>query len=134
MSKFKIGLALAAVLVGVPVGCSILGTATSVATAPGRVVQKTLQTDNIISNYEGFFNRKAQYDARLNQAQGHTLLLATEQDPAEKTRLRIELSAMKQSCRDLATQYNADAAKLNRKLFRDSQLPANLSETACEVS
>lgn len=41
-----------------------LNTASSVATAPGRVVQQTMQTDNIINNYEWFHQAQGD-DKRL---------------------------------------------------------------------
>lgn len=130
-TEIKIGLAVAALSFAVPVGCSLIGGAASVATAPGRVVSKTMQTDNIIGNYEAFFNRKAQYDTRIAQIGTQVVAVADNEDPAEASRLRVELAAMRQSCRTLAAQYNADSAKLNRSVFKSNDLPATLSESAC---
>lgn len=121
-----------AALIVIPVGLNAIGVFNTVATAPGRVINKTLQTNNIIFNYERFFDVKANYDARVAQINEQKPLLEAEKDPAEKSRLRIELSAMKQSCRELANGYNADAQKLNRSLFRDNKLPEQLDVTACE--
>lgn len=132
MSNFKYIAIGVAVLIAVPVGLSLIGTINTVATAPGRVINKTLQTDNIIFNYERFFDASAQYTSRLAQIKEYKPLLAAETDSAERSRLRIELSAMKQSCRELANDYNADAQKLNRGLFRDNKLPEQLDATACE--
>lgn len=129
----KIALASAAALLLVPIGCSLVTTTASVTTAPGRVVSKTLQTDNIIGSYESFFNRKAAYDARVAQITEYEVMVRDNTDKDEAQRLRIELSAMRQSCRDIATTYNADAAKANKKIFRDGELPATLSETACNA-
>lgn len=121
-----------AALIVIPVGLNAIGVFNTVATAPGRVINKTLQTNNIIFNYERFFDVKANYDARVAQINEQKPLLDAEKDPAERSRLRIELSAMKQSCRELANGYNADAQKLNRSLFRDNKLPEQLDVTACE--
>lgn len=121
-----------AALIVIPVGLNAIGVFNTVATAPGRVINKTLQTNNIIFNYERFFDVKANYDARVAQINEQKPLLDAEKDPAERSRLRIELSAMKQSCRELANGYNADAQKLNRSLFRDNKLPDQLDVTACE--
>lgn len=129
----KVGLAAVAILIAVPVGISIIGGASSVATAPGRVVSKTMQTDNIISTYEGFFAHKAAYDGRLGQIKSHTKLIEANADPAEASRLRIELAAMQQSCREMAIKYNADAAMMNKSLFRDGKLPSTLSELECDA-
>lgn len=134
MKTWKIVLVSLVVLIGTPIACSVLSTTAAVTTAPGRVVQKALQTDNIIGNYEAFFNRKAAYDARLAQVRGHAKLATLTTDQAELNRLRVELSAMQQSCREIATQYNADARKANRSIFKSGDLPDALSETACENS
>jgi hypothetical protein len=124
----------AALLIGVPVVFSAINTATAVATAPGRVVQSTFKTGNILSTYEGFFDTKANYDSRTMQIVEREGLIANETDPAELRRLRMELSATKQSCRQLANQYNADATKNNDSLFLDRDLPTRLDATVCEGS
>lgn len=122
----------AGLLIAVPVGLNLIGTFNTVATAPGRVINKTLETNNIIFNYERFFNVNANYKSRVAQIEEYRPLIAGETDPAEKARLRTELSAMKQSCRELANGYNADAGKMNRSLFRDRDLPEQLDVAACE--
>jgi len=132
-SGLKYGLVAVALLFAVPVGCSLIGGASSVATAPGRVVSATMQTDNVINSYQGFFTRKVTYDARVSQIAGHVKLVADNTDPSEASRLRIELSAMRASCREMALTYNADAAMANKGLFRDGDLPETLAETACEA-
>lgn len=119
-------------LIAVPVGLNLIGTFNTVATAPGRAINKTLETNNIIFNYERFFNVNANYKSRVAQIEEYRPLIAGETDPAEKARLRTELSAMKQSCRELANGYNADAGKMNRSLFRDRDLPEQLDVAACE--
>lgn len=119
-------------LIAVPVGLNMIGVFNTVATAPGRVINKTLETNNIIFNYERFFNVNANYQSRVAQIKEYRPLIDGETDPAEKARLRTELSAMKQSCRELANGYNADAGKLNRSLFRDRDLPEQLNVAVCE--
>ena len=119
-------------LIAVPVGLNAIGVFNSVATAPGRVINKTLETNNIIFNYERFFNVNANYKSRVAQIEEYRPLIVGETDPAEKARLRTELSAMKQSCLELANGYNADAGKMNRSLFRDRDLPEQLDVAACE--
>lgn len=134
MKNWKIWGAGLALLIGTPIACSLVGTTAAVTTAPGRVVQRTLTTDNILNNYEAFFDRKAAYEARLGQIRAHTDLVKATTDASELMRLGIERNAMRQSCRELATQYNADAKKANRGLFRSGELPSTLSETACETA
>ena len=123
-------LAVLALSVGFPVGCAVLSTVSTVATAPSRVINKTLETDNIIYNYEWFFNTNAQYNARVAQISEYKTF--TDTDPAERALLRTELSAVKQSCRELANNYNANAMKLNRAFFRSKNLPETLDVEICE--
>lgn len=111
---------------------NLVGTATSVATAPGRVVQQTMGTNNIITNYEWFHQAHAVYSTRVSQAHAHARFLNAETDPAEKIRLRMELSAMQQSCRELATTYNARATMTNRSVFMGREAPTSLDPQACE--
>jgi hypothetical protein len=116
--------------VGVPIGCAVLSTVNSAATAPSRVINKTLETDNIIYSYEWFFNTNAQYTARAAQISEYKAF--TDTDPEERARLRMELSAVKQSCRELANNYNANGMKLNRTFFRSKNLPETLDVEICE--
>jgi hypothetical protein len=102
------------------------------ASAPGRVVSKTLDTDNIIGNYEWFYDTNAAYTSRLGQIAAHRKLVAGETVAAEKSRLNIELVGMEQTCRDLATKYNANSEKANRALFKSKNLPETLSASACD--
>lgn len=111
---------------------NVLNTASSVATAPGRVVQQTMQTDNIINNYEWFHQAHANYQSRLRQIVGHRHFYNAETNAAEKARLRMELSAMQQSCRELANTYNARATMTNRSIFMGREAPAELNPAACE--
>lgn len=108
----------------------VLGTA---ASAPGRVVNKTLGTDNIISSYEWFYDTNAQFDARRGQIKAHAALAKTEEDAKERSRLNIELGAMRQSCRDLATKYNANSEKANKSIFKSRGLPETLQLNECEA-
>jgi len=107
-----------------------LGVFTTVATAPGRVLTKTLGTDNIIQSYEWFYDVDAAYKARMGQVTEFTSLLS-EVDGGEATRVRIELGAMRQTCRDLATKYNANSEKMNKAIFKGWSLPETLSMENC---
>ena len=48
-------------LLAFPIAIGAYSTFSTVATAPSRVINKTLQTDNIIFNYERFFDVIAHY-------------------------------------------------------------------------
>ena len=119
-------------IIALPVAFAAYSTFSSAVTAPSRVINKTLQTDNIIFNYERFFDVNANFTSRVAQIKQYKEFLVTETDPSEKIRLRTEMAAMQQSCRELATKYNADSQKMNRSLFKDKDLPYTLNTTDCE--
>jgi len=54
----------AVALIALPIGCAAYSTWSSVSTAPSRVINKTLQTDNILTNYEAFHDVNANYGTR----------------------------------------------------------------------
>jgi hypothetical protein len=122
-----------AALILIPAGCGAYSVWTSATTAPARVINKTLETNNILTNYEMFHDEAQNFGARVNQIGEHRGFLKSEADPAERTRLRMEMAAQQQSCRELAADYNANSRKLNRKLFKDAGLPAELDATQCET-
>ncbi len=103
----------------------------NVATAPSRVVNETVKTDNIIGNYEEFFDLKAGYDGRIAQIESLSAQLEAEA-PADRRYTQIDLNGAKQTCRQLANRYNADSQKLNRGAFKSAGLPDTLDATACE--
>jgi len=126
------GVGAIALIGGGVVVSNLVGTAVSVATAPGRVIQKTLDTNNIISSYEWFHDANNQVKARVAQIAGHKKILEETTDAAEKSRLRIELSAIQQGCRDLVGRYNANATKINKSIFMGREAPESLNPSICE--
>ena len=114
LPRIMLGLTVASVLLGG------VGYAINLASQPARIVSKTLDAVN------------ANYASRLSQVKQFKGLFERETDSAERGRLRMEMAAMQQSCRDLANRYNADAAKLNRGLFRSKSLPETIEAGACE--
>lgn len=129
----NIGCAALIFLVAAPVGCSLYSTFTTTATAPSRVINRTLSTDNILQNYNQFFDRNANYNVRLKQITDNKADLAAETDPDEKYRLRTELKAVRYSCRELAASYNADSEKLTAAPFKAHKLPYRLNMEACDA-
>ena len=118
--------------IAVPVGCSLISTATTVATAPARVVNDTLKTQNILMRYEYFHDASKNFDARVSQVKQYKTFMSAEQDPEEKSRLRTEMAAIQQSCRDLASSYNSNASKVNHSVFQGTSTPTTLDNALCE--
>lgn len=128
---FKWFIVAAAITTGLGIIVSVFGVFGTVATAPGKVLTKTLDTDNIIQSYEWFYDMDAAYKARFNQVMQYKQMYQTETDKDEKYRIRTELAAMQQTCRDLATKYNANSEKMNKSIFKGWSLPEVLSQANC---
>ena len=131
MKPWLIGLA---VLLAVPIGFSAYSTFSTVVSAPSRVINKTLETNNIITNYEAFIDIKNNFDARMEQINTYKTVLEATEEPAERSKLRVEVAAMEQTCRELAAKYNANSAKMNRNIFKDNGLPETLSIEDCNAN
>lgn len=126
MPQVVIGFFLTILLVGA------IGFGFTVLSTPSRVITKTLETENVIMNYEWFHDANGNFDSRVSQVKQYKQLLASETDTQERSRLRVDLAAIQQSCRDLSNRYNANAAKLNRGIFRSKNLPEQLNTGDCE--
>lgn len=131
MTKTKMGIIFLAIVIGIPVVTGLIGTLNKVISTPGRVINKTLETDNVIQSYEWFYDVNASYDARTNQIKQYRDFMSNETDKDERYRMRTELAAMQDTCRQLATKYNANSEKMNKKIFKGWALPSTLSINYC---
>ncbi len=118
------------VIVGFAIGlgwmiraCNIAGDATL------GVAERTLDPDNMINSYEWYFDAYGEIKAKGPQIKQHQAYLAEENDKDERNNLRMELTAMQQSCRELVAKYNANSKKANKSIFQDKDLPRQLSAT-----
>lgn len=118
------------------VGLIVASTTISMVTSPLRttsgVVERTMDSANVLNTYERFHDTWKAFDARVAQLNSTKRLLSSETDQSEIRRFRIELEAQKQSCRELAAKYNADAAKTNRVIFQGREAPSTLNQNLCE--
>lgn len=125
-----------AVIAGVSIlsiGGSILGTLTNVAvTQPTRIINKTFDADNVINNYEWYRDAHGNFKAKISQVNQYKKIYEYETNSGEKSRIRIDLAAIQQSCRDLAGRYNANSLKINRSIFRGTNVPETLNMGDCE--
>lgn len=114
-----------------------LGFMLNVFSAPARVITKTLGTDNIIQNYEWFYDTANAYNARVGQIRSQIVAMKAAKDSGGDftavDRYRVELEGMRQSCRELSAKYNANAAKVNRNIFKTDSTPERLDETQCNI-
>lgn len=131
MGPIKMGLLGVAAIVGVAATGSIIGIVTAPFRATSGVINRTLDADNVIRTYELFHDRWTGFEARIRQVQDTQATLNSETNQSEKVRLRIDLGAQRQSCRDIAAAYNADVQKTNRDIFRGRSAPQELDMNRC---
>lgn len=93
-------------------------------TSPGRAVH----------DYEWFHTAYNSIEAKKAQIAAHASILKQEADGKEQQRLRIELTGMQQSCRELVADYNANSDKVNVGIFQGTSLPDHVNPDVCEVS
>lgn len=130
-NKWTIGLSVVGLMIVVPIGFSIIGSITSIATAPGRVLQRTMNTDNIIHNYEWFHDTFTAYESRVSQIATSNAMFKEVTAEAEKTRMRMEIGAQKQTCKTLVARYNSNSEKMNVSIFKGWSLPKDLNMESC---
>lgn len=83
-------------------------------------------------DYEWFHSSFNLIEARVAQIKDHTELILTEENQDEQRRLKMELSGMKQSCREMVANYNANSDKVNIGLFKGVTLPDHIDAELCE--
>jgi hypothetical protein len=113
-------------------GVLIAGAIVQVAFQPFRIASKTFDANNVITNYEFFRDANQAAQARIAQISSFKKIAAETTAPDERTRLRIDLAAIQQSCRDLVAKYNANASKANRSIFMGQGVPESLDLKNCE--
>jgi hypothetical protein len=114
------------------VGLGLMGTAANLLMQPGRIISKTLDANNVIQKYEWFYDAAGTFKAKTSQVRQYKELWSKETDEVEKRRLRIDMAAIQQSCRDLGQRYNANALKANQSIFIGRDAPSNVPVGDCE--
>jgi hypothetical protein len=131
MGLGKMALIGVAAVAAISVGASVLSIATAPLRSASGVVNRTLDADNVIRTYELFHDRYNGFESRKRQIAETQAILNGETDQREKQRLRIDLGAQRQSCRDIAAAYNSDATKTNRSIFKGREAPEQLNMADC---
>lgn len=103
-----------------------------------RIVNKTIDADNVIANYE-WFKRQVQdvnaIDVKVTTAEQAILTFSQSAGPRESwkfddrqewSRLNAVLQGLRGQRTQMVAEYNARTSMANRDLFRTSDLPAEL--------
>lgn len=99
---------------------------------PAELVNKATDTTQMLANYEWFYEAANNFTARAAQVRSFKSLLTSETDHAEQSRLRVDLSAVQQSCRELAAKYEAQSGKIHVGYLKSKDLPEILNAKECE--
>ncbi|MGZ8887942.1 MAG: hypothetical protein ACXW1D_00120 [Halobacteriota archaeon] len=99
---------------------------------PVALVSKATDTTKMLQNYEWFYEASNNFNTRKAQVASLKTVLLEEEDKAEKSRLRIDLQGVQQSCRELAAKYEAQSGKLHVGYLKSNSLPESLNAKECE--
>jgi hypothetical protein len=117
---------------------SVLGFVLYPVVQGARVVEKTLDADNMIYNYEWFKQRNQDIrsiDAKIVASEASVSMFKEDagprkewkrEDREEYARLSAVLLGLKQQRADLAAEYNARSQMANRSIFKTDELPSSI--------
>lgn len=109
-----------------------MGTAANVLSTPGRVINDTVRTENVINSYNGFYKLRSSFDTKISSIKSYLASTAGETDAGQLRIIQSNVFAMRTVCMDLANTYNNNAEKLTSSFFKDGRLPQQLDPTECE--
>lgn len=123
------------------VGCiiwNIVGWGADVATG---VVQRQVNPDAIVQNYEYFTNQYHDIQATDGQIEAAKFAINdwydtngkdpnkwTFQDREELARLKTNMTGLVQARKDMAAQYNAKSREISRNLWKSKELPYQIDQ------
>jgi len=139
-------LGIVGIVIAVLIGLSILGFALKIIGIPFfgaktlvntnyEIIDKTLDADNVLYNYEWFKDRKEAIDAnyqKIDIAKKAFLDFEelagdrkywTFEDKQEDSRLRAVAQGIESATKDLIAEYNARSQMANRNIFKDGLIP-----------
>jgi len=103
------------------------------------VIEKTLDANNVLANYEWFKTQYNDWEAiksKVQQAENSVSTFKSEagdrsiwtfEDKQESARLQSIVDGLRYQKEDIEAKYNAHSKMLNRNLFKSSDLPYELN-------
>ena len=117
---------------------SVIGWGIRVASQPGSMIEKTLNADNVINNYEWFHQAYEDIqatDIKISNAQATVDQFKKDagerlgwdfSDKDEYGRLNSVLLGLKNYRQDIVAKYNARSKMVNRKIFKGKTAPTEI--------
>lgn len=130
-SKFKLAVAGIAFLIVTPGACTLY----NIYTAPSRVINRTVSTDNIITNYEWFktqYNDILAIDKKIKTNRDQIDQFKNDAGPRDKwtfedknelARLNSISAGLAGHRAEMVATYNARSKMVNRSIFKSADLP-----------
>lgn len=106
--------------------------AVGILNKPAALVAKATDTTKMLQNYEWFYEAANNFTARSAQVKQLKQTYVEETDKGEKSRLRVDLQAVQQSCRELSSKYEAQSGKIHVGYLKSNSLPESLNAKECE--
>ena len=103
-----------------------------------KIIEKTMDADNVIQNYEWFEQTYDDFKATNKKIETAKQTIQrfeesagprkewTFEDKTEHSRLQSILMGLENYCADIVSKYNARSRMINRKLFKSKGLPEKL--------
>lgn len=104
----------------------------NILSKPAALVSKATDTTKMLQNYEWFYEASNNFKARVAQVATFKGLMTDETEKFERSRLRVDLAAVQQSCRELAAKYEAQSGKIHVGYLKSKSLPESLNAKECE--
>lgn len=135
----KYGIIVLAAVSGFSIMASGLGLLTLPFTSGIKIIEKTLDSDNIINNYEWFKQQYADVqaiDKKIVAAETAVASFKAEagdrstwtfEDKQESSRLGSVLLGLQNQRASMVAEYNARSQMANRNLFKTNDLPETLN-------
>ena len=105
------------------------------------VVEKTFQPENVIFNYEFFYDQYNGYIKLQNMLKtaekqeldflaisGDVISKWTDAEVFEYQRIQQHIVGIKNQIDECVSKYNSESSKINVKIFKDKNLPHKLGE------
>lgn len=128
----KTGVKVVLCILALPAAISAYSLWSMAFTKPVALVDAATDTNKMLANYEWFHEASAAYDSKLAQIANQHSFIKSQDDKAEAGRLRVEMGAMQQSCRDLVAKYKAKTGEVHVGFLKSKSLPETLSPEGCE--
>lgn len=136
------GVGMVALMTVMGVGLSYCGTASRVATAPGRIIERTVDPERVIQNYEWFRTQYQDIESFTQQIEiqgaARNRFLCEMRDVPRREwsdndqyrygQIDDRFNGLQAQRRRMIGEYNARTAMLNRNLFRGADVPASIPE------